>query len=501
MAQAIEALKARAAEINHLRQAAAVLEWDMQCYMPPGAARARSEQMGTLAEIIHGMATGEELGRLISEAEAQLNGAAKDSDEARLVKNARRDYDDAVKIPADLAAEISRHGALAHNIWAKARAENDFPAFAPALEKTLELARRVAEHLGYESDPYDALLDIFEPGARAAQVETVFAELKPHLVDLTRRIVESPGYRQEPRLTGTFPSQVQDRVTQGLVAALGYDFAHGRQDKAAHPFCTSFSRDDVRITIRFDEKELDGALYGALHEAGHALYEQGIPADYDATPLGGASSLGVHESQSRMWENLVGRSRPFCEFALPKLQAAFPALQSVTAEELYRAVNRVEPSLIRVEADEVTYNLHVLLRFELEREMLSGRLKVADVPAAWNAKMQEYLGITPPNDALGVLQDVHWSGGMVGYFPTYTLGTLLSAQLWHTMKESLPDVDDQIRRGEFAPLLGWLRENVHRYGRKYEPDELVRLVTGEPLNARYYVDYLQAKYGELYELA
>jgi carboxypeptidase Taq len=500
MAQAIDTLKARAVEISHLRQAAALLDWDMQCYMPPGAARSRSEQMGTLAEIIHGMSTSAELGRLITEAEAQLNGADRNSDEARLVKNARRDYDDAVKIPPDLAAEISRHSALAHGTWVRARAENDFASFAPALEKTLELARRVADLLGYESDPYDALLDIFEPGTKAAQVEAVFASLKPHLVELTRRIVESPAYQQEFRIEGTFPSSVQDRVTQELVAALGYDFAHGRQDKAAHPFCTSFSRDDVRITIRFDEKDLDGALYGALHEAGHALYEQGIPQEYDATPLGGASSLGFHESQSRMWENQVGRSRPFCEFALPKLQEAFPDLRNVTADTLYRAVNRVKPSLIRVEADEVTYNLHVLLRFELERDMLTGRLKVADVPAAWNAKMQEYLGITPPTDSVGVLQDVHWSGGMLGYFPTYTLGTLLSAQLWHTMKQTLPDVDDQIRHGEFAPLLGWLRQNVHHYGRKYEPDELVRLVTGEPLNAQYYVDYLKAKYGDMYGL-
>ena len=300
---------------------------------------------------------------------------------------------------------------------------------------------------------------------------------------------------------GEFPIEKQKELTLKVVEAIGYDLSRGRQDEAAHPFCTNFSRDDVRITTRFDEKYIAQSLYASMHEAGHAMYEQGSPAKYEATPLAGGVSLGVHESQSRLWENLVGRSRSFCQWVFPMLQATFPdKFTDTIPERWYRAVNKVEPSFIRVEADEVTYNLHILLRFELECDLLTGALTVSDLPDAWNAKMQTYLGITPKNYAEGCLQDVHWSAGLIGYFPTYSMGNLLSSQLWQAAKKSLPELDAQIGSGEFGPLLGWLRENVHGYGHKYLPGELILKATGEPLTSRYYVDYLKTKYGDIYGL-
>ncbi|HLV78997.1 MAG TPA: carboxypeptidase M32, partial [Chthonomonadaceae bacterium] len=488
MTDNLSLLKSRLARIARLREATALLEWDMQTYMPPGAVSARAEQTATLTQLTHEMLTAEETGALLAKSEADTAGADADSDEARLLRVLRREYDRATKLPADLVAELARHVALSQDIWQRARAASDFAAFAPALEKMIALARRMAGYLGYKDHIYDALLDIYEPGARQADVAAMFAEMKPHLIALTRAIAASAHPVDDGLLHGNFPIERQKTLTLRAVQALGYDLQRGRQDEAPHPFCTSFSRDDVRITTRFDAGYLAQALYASLHEAGHGLYEQGLPPEYEATPLGDAASLGIHESQSRLWENLVGRSRPFCAFLFPLLQEAFPdAFAQIEPEAYYRAINKVAPSFIRVEADEVTYNLHILLRFELECDLLTGRLAVSDLPAAWNAKMQAYLGITPPNDAQGVLQDVHWSGGLIGYFPTYSIGNLVSGQLWHAAGQALQDRDAQIARGEFAPLLGWLRQNVHRYGRKYLPSELIEKATGEPLTSRYYV--------------
>lgn len=501
MSARFEALKARIAEIGHLHRAIAVLEWDLQTYMPPGGAAARAEQIALLSRLAHEQFIRPEMGRLLELAEAETAGMNPESDEVRLVCNVRRDYDREVKIPTELAAELSRHAALSQGIWAKARAESNFAVFAPALEHMFDLLRQVAEHLGYEDEPYDAFLDHYEPGTKTREIAILFDDLKTQLRALTQAIITSPRYRDVTVLAGLFPIEVQREFVQQLVCEMGYDMQRGRQDQSPHPFCTTFSRDDVRITTRFSEERPTMALYASIHEAGHALYEQGIPVEYDNTPLGGGASSGVHESQSRLWENLVGRSRSYCAYLLPRLQQAFPEpLAGWDVERFYRAVNRVTPSFIRVEADEVTYNLHILLRFELERDLLMQRLTVNDLPEAWNAKMQEYLGITPPDDAQGVLQDVHWSAGLVGYFPTYTLGNLFSAQLWHTLRLAIPDLDSRIEQGDFAPLLHWLRENVHRHGRKYMPDELVWRVTGEPLTVRYYVEYLRGKFGELYQL-
>lgn len=501
MSEILQQVQSRMAKIARLNEINGLLDWDQQTYMPPGAAATRGEQAATLSQMVHELFTAEETGTLLVKAEAETAGQEEDSDTRRMLVALRRDYDQATKLPTDLVAELSRHSAVAQSTWQQARADNDFASFAPALEKMFDLTRRKAECLGYETHIYDALLDLFEPGGKQADMAAMFEGLKPEVVELTQAIAASKNPVDDSLLKGDFPIEAQRKLTLQVVSALGYDLNRGRQDEAAHPFCSNFSRDDVRITTRFDPQFLSQALYASLHEAGHAMYEQGLPAQYEQTPLGAAASLGVHESQSRMWENLVGRSRAFVSWVFPQVQSAFPAgLGKADTEAFYRAVNKVEPSLIRVEADEVTYNLHILLRFELECDLLTGKLAVKDLPEAWNAKMQAYLGVTPPNDSQGVLQDIHWSCGLIGYFPTYSLGNLLASQLWHAAQKALPDLETQIERGEFAPLLEWLRAHVHGYARKYLPGELIQKATGEPLTARYFVDYLTTKYREIYSL-
>ena len=501
MTDVLGQFKARMAQIKRLSEAAGLLGWDQQTYMPQGAAVGRGEQSATLNQFIHDMFVGAETETLLAQAERDTEGADPDSDEVRMVAAVRRDYNRETRLPSDLVADLSRHRAISHSIWVRARQESDFQAFAPALERMLDLTRKRAECLGYKEHIYDALLDAYEPGMKQSDVARMFTDLKPALVALTHAIGSSAIPADDSLLHRSYPIDIQRKLTLSLAAEFGFDFKRGRQDEAAHPFCSGFNRDDVRITTRFDPTFLGQALYATLHETGHGLYEQGYPPEYDSTPLGASTSLGVHESQSRLWENLVGRSRPYCEYVFPKLQAAFPeALGGESADAFYRAVNVVRPSLVRVEADEVTYNLHIMLRFELECELLTGELAVKDLPTAWNARMQSYFGLTPPDDAHGVLQDVHWSEGLVGYFPTYALGNLVSGQLWSAIHAALPDIEGQIRRGQFADLLEWLRANVHRHGRKYLPAELVQRATNEALTSRYYLGYLTGKYGEIYGL-
>jgi carboxypeptidase Taq len=497
---ALTSLKSRLATIQDLEGATAMLSWDQQTYMPPGGAPARAEQLATLSRLGHELLVAPETGALLDQA-AQEMATEAGSDDAALVRVARRDYEKAVKLPPDLVAELARTRAMAQEVWARARASNDYAAFAPWLTRIIELTRQVAECLGYQDRLYDALLDQYEPGTTTAQVAAMFAELKPGLIGLLKRIGERGKSIDDSVLHGEYDEQQQREFSERIVRALGYDFTRGRQDKAVHPFCTSFSCDDVRITTRFDPRFIAQALLASAHEAGHGMYEQGIPAEFERTPLRAGASLGVHESQSRLWENLVCRSRGFWERFFPELKSVFPnALTDSDPEQFYRALCKVTPSLIRVEADEVTYNLHILLRFELENDLLEDRLSVADAPAAWNAKMQEYLGLTPPDDTHGILQDIHWSHGIMGYFPTYSIGNLLSAQLWEKATAEIPGLPEQITRGEFAPLLGWLREKIHRHGRKYLPNELIQQVTGEPLQSGSYLRYLTAKYSELYQL-
>ena len=497
----IATLKTRLAQLARIEQCAGLLGWDQQTYMPPGAANARAEQSAALSQLLYQMQTSDEMGSLLSKAEAETRGQDADSDEVRMLARLRRSYDRMTKLPEALVVEMSRHSSLSQEVWVRARQMSDFDFFAPNLEKMLDLVRQATEHLGYEAHPYDALIDQYEAGTKQADVAAMFAELKPQLVTLIQAIAQSKAPVDDSLIHGDFPVDAQRKLTLDIVKAIGFDMARGRQDVAEHPFCSNFSRDDVRITTRFDPRYLSMSVYASMHEAGHAMYEQGSPSEFEGTPLAGGTSLGVHESQSRLWENLVGRSRAFTTYLFPQLQQAFPtAFADATPEAYYRAINKVTPSLIRIEADEATYNLHTLLRFELECALLEGTLDVNDVPDAWDAKMEEYLGMTPPSDADGCLQDVHWSAGLIGYFPTYSIGNLLSAQLWHHIGQAVPDRDEQMAAGEFMPILDWLRTNVHAHGSKYLPKELVIKATGEPLTSRYYMDYLNTKYREIYRL-
>ena len=498
--QEIDALETHLAEIKALTEAAAVLGWDQQTYMPAGGADSRAAQMEALSRVIHEKMAGPETARRLEAAEAAASGLEADSDAAALVRAVRRDFDQATRIPAALVAETARVTALAHAHWADARAGSDWASFAPWLSQILELTRQTADHLGNGGERYDALLNQYEPGATAAEVRALFEAIKPDTVALVQKIAAlGPDAVDASVLTRFYDEDTQKSFGETVITALGYDFKRGRQDRALHPFCTSFGSGDVRITTRFDANFLPAALFGTIHETGHALYEQGLARRYPGV-LGAASSLGVHESQSRLWENLVGRSRPFWNHFYPALQAAFPAaLGEVAADSFYRAINKVEPSLIRVEADEVTYNLHILLRFEMETALLSGELSVADAPAAWNGKMEEYFGLTPPDDASGILQDVHWSAGLIGYFPTYTLGNILSVQLFNKADADCGgQLASQVEAGDFVPLLSWLRENVHQWGRKYLPKELAVRTVGGPLDPAPYLAYLQAKFGDVY---
>lgn len=501
--QNLDGLRPLLAEIINLRRAAALLSWDQQTYMPPKGVQGRAEQLALLRRLEHERMTADDLGKLLSTLEDQVATLDPDSDEVRLVKVTLRDYNQARKLPAALVTELSKATTLGRQAWAKARQENDFAAFVPYLERNIQLAKEVADHLGYEEHPYDALVDRSEPGMTASQLRTLFDELKAVIVPLVREIVKRQDRVDDSILHRDYDPEKQLQFGKEVITRYGYDFERGREDLTAHPFATSFGLGDVRITTRYSRNFLSEALFGTLHESGHGMYEQGINPKYDYTTLCRGASSGMHESQSRLWENLVGRSRSFWRYWYGKLQATFPeSLSGVDMEQFYRAANKVTPSFIRVEADEVTYNLHILLRFELENELLDGKLKVADLPQAWNAKMQEYLGITPENDRLGVLQDVHWSGGAsLGGFPGYTIGNVVSAQLFARVREVMPDLDDQIAAGEFGNLHTWLRENLYQYGRKFLPNELAVRITGKPIGVQDWANYVRRKFGELYGLS
>ncbi len=487
------------ATAGDLDSSSSVLLWDQQTNMPPGGAAGRAEQLATLARLSHEIVASDETARLLDDAGDPEPG----TDAAAVVRLAHREHERATKLPSDLVADVSRATALAEPAWRDARAADDFGALAPHLEKLLDLQRRTAEHLGYEDHPYDALIDRYEPGVKKARVESIFDELKRGAADMVRAVSAADGDRDTPRdapLHGAFDAATQRTCGESIATAFGYDWDRGRQDRATHPFCINFGGPgDVRITTRFDPAWLSPALFATLHETGHALYEQGIDPAYSRTPLAGGASLGVHESQSRLWENVVGRSKAFWNHFYPRLQGAFPeALGGADVESFYRAINAARRSEIRVEADELTYNLHIVLRFELEVALIEGSLAVEDLPAVWNAKMEEHLGLVPETDARGVLQDVHWAAGIFGYFPTYTIGNVLSVQLYEAALEAHPEIPAEMERGEFGHLLGWMRENVHRPGSKYDPEDLIRNATGRPLETAPYLEYLRRKFGELY---
>jgi carboxypeptidase Taq len=492
MSSPLETLKSRLADINALRMSVAIMDWDQQTFMPRGAAEARAEHLGILSRMAHERFVADETRRALEGAESE----ALSEDDAAMLRVTRRDFDLATKLPTKLVEEKTKLAAIAHEKWVEARATSNFAGFASTLERMFEIAREEAEHLGYKEHIYDALLDQYEEGATAADARAMFESIKGPQVALVRAIKDRPQV-DDGFLYGEWDQQAQAEFTEHLAREIGFDFERGRQDTAPHPFCTNFSVSDVRLTTRY-KPYLGSAIFGTMHEAGHGMYEQGSPMNWDRTPLAGGVSLGVHESQSRLWENIVGCSRPFWERFLPELKSKFPALGDVGLDTFYRAINKVEPSYIRVEADELTYNLHVLTRFEIECDILTGKLAVKDLPEAWNAKYAEYLGVTPRNDAEGCLQDVHWSMGSIGYFPTYSMGNLLSYQIWRTLQNDLGDTDALIANGDFAPILGWLRDKVYSKGRKYTPKDLVTQVTGKPMGASDYLEGLEQKYRNIY---
>ena len=497
----INALKEKTAEIVYLGEVASLAGWDQQVNMPPGGATARANQLAALSKIIHEMSTSDELGEIIEKANTEAQNLDPDSDEARLALIAERDYRQATCFPTEFVVEFSKTTTLGHEIWAKARQDQDFAQFQPTLEKIVELCQQRAEYLGYEDHIYDALLDLFEPGMKTADVETIFNGLREDLVPFASEIFAQTDRVSDEPIHRHFSIAQQREFGLSVVQKIGYDLNRGRQDEAVHPFCTSFSANDVRITTRFDEHFLSPALFGSIHEAGHATYEQGIAKNLIGTLLGSGASLGVHESQSRLWENIVGRSYGFWEVFYGDLQAAYPGvLDDVSLDAFYQAINKVQRSFIRVEADEVTYPLHIMLRFEMEKDLLMGNLAVKDAPAAWNARMEEYLGITPAHDSDGILQDVHWSAGIFGYFSTYALGTLLASQLYEKALSEHSTIPDEIRQGQFDTLLQWMHTHIHVHGRKFMPAELVQRATGESLTYQPFMRYLRTKFGEIYDI-
>ena len=484
-------------EIHLLEHVTALVQWDQETYMPPAAVEERSEQLALLEGEVHDRRTSSEMGDLIGAAESR---ADLEQHDRALVRELRRSYDRETKLPKELVTAIARQASVNHTSWGQARSQSDFAIFRADLERTLQLTREKADCLGFRETRYDPLLDGFEPWMTAAELRHVLGELRAPLVDLLQRITGSGVEIDDGVLRRDYDVAAQRAFSDHLLAALGFAADSGRLDVSAHPFSTTLGACDGRLTTRFYPDLLSASIFGTIHECGHGLHGLGVAPELATTELGDGTSLGICESQSRFWENLIARRRAFWEHFYPQLQPRFPALADVGLDHFYRAVNAVKPSLIRVEADEVTYNLHILLRFGLERRLVDGEIEVADLPEAWREESRALLGIVPERDADGVLQDIHWSMFLIGYFPTYSLGNLYSAQFHAAMARQIPDWEDQVRRGRFEQILEWLRDQIHRHGRVYSAAEICRRVTGEPLNARYFMDYLESKFGELYRL-
>jgi len=475
------------------------LGWDERTLMPPAAAEYRAEQVTLLARLIHEKRTDKKFGERLHELASGPLAADPHSDTGATLRHLKRNYDKQVKLPQRLVEELARTAVHAQQVWVEARANNDFAAFRPWLEKMYALKREQAQALGATNELYDALLDDFEPEANTREVSAVLADLREQLVPLVAAIRNSSKQPQVDILKRSFPAAAQETFGRDVASCIGFDFHRGRLDVTAHPFCSSLGPHDCRITTRYEEEYFPGAFFGILHEAGHGIYDQGLRADQYGLPLGEAVSLGIHESQSRLWENLVGRSRHFWEHFFAQAKHHFPAaLGNVALQDFYFAINDVRPSLIRVEADEATYNLHILIRFELEQELLTGQLPIDDLPAEWNRRYAHYLGITPPTDADGVLQDIHWSAGLIGYFPTYSLGNLYAAQFFEKADADLGGLAPMFRCGDFQPLRDWLRVHIHEPGQRYSAAELVQRVTGQPLSHDPLMRHLRGKFGPLF---
>ena len=502
MTPKLDELRRRLREVGDLRAAAAVLHWDQTTYMPPKGAVSRGRHIATLERLAHAAFTDAAVGALLDDLQPYADSLPPEHPDAALIRVTHRDYQRDVHVPADFAAALEEHAAASYAAWVKARPANDFAAVQPVLERTLDLSRQLSGFTPNSQHVADPLIDRQDPGMTASQVSALFAELRARLVPLLRRIAAAGG-NDDSVVRRRFPIGAQRAFARRVVDLMGFDFDRGRIDDTAHPFMTTFASDDVRITVRADEHFLGEHLFSAMHEAGHALYELGVDHVFEGTPLGDGTSNGMHESQSRLWENFVGRSLDFWQGQYAHLQTAFPEqLGSVPLDVFYPAINHVQPSLIRTDADEVTYNLHVMLRFDLELELLDGRLAVRDLPETWRERYSSDLGVEPPDDRDGVLQDVHWFHGTIGgAFQGYTLGNLISAQVFAAARRALPDLRERIRRGDLTTLHDWLRHSIYRHGRVFTASELVQRVTGAPIGVDALMGHLSRKYGEIYGLA
>jgi carboxypeptidase Taq len=502
MTNAYDELIALAKDRSLLGSTASLLAWDQETYMPPGGVEHRSRQMAQLAGLIHERSTAPRVGELLDECEADSSLTDDPhSDSAANLRELRKSYDRATKLPVDLVTEFAQTRSIAHHHWQDARKEADFSKFEPWLAKNIELSRRVAECYGWVDgeEPWDALAEGYESGMRAAGVEKVFTPLRDRLQALISDLVGGPGKPAAEFASLELPIDRQKTFVADIARAMGFDFERGRIDISVHPFCSGTCPNDVRLTTRYRDDGFSDSLGATMHEAGHGLYEQGLPIEHNGTPLGRAVSLGIHESQSRMWENFVGRSEAFWTWATPKVKQHFgDAVSRLSEQDMYEAMNQVEPSFIRVEADEATYNLHIMIRFELERAMMSGELQAADLPLEWNRRYKEYLGVDVPDDRVGCLQDTHWSGGSFGYFPTYTLGNLYAAQIFEKILADVPTLYDSFAKGDFSPLKTWLNTNLHTHGSRYEASELCERITGKSLSADPLLRHLESKLRPLY---
>jgi carboxypeptidase Taq len=467
-----------------------VLNWDQEVNLPKKGHQFRGEVNALLSADLHRRFTSDKFVTLVKKLRQTEVFENLTEDEQVIVRETWRDLEKSLKIPSEMVEEMARLSAEAFAAWADARSKSDFKIYQPYLQKIVALNQKQAELLGYQESPYDALLDEFEPGLTASKVEDVFTPLAR---DLTKIVKQAEGQPKTVLPKAKYPLEVQIKMNHEIAKDLGYDLDAGRIDVSPHPFTTGFSPTDVRITTRYNEDDFYYAVGCTIHETGHALYEQGLPAKEFGNPLGESVSLGIHESQSRMWENFVGRSPEYVHYLNNMLKKYFPANPKIEDKTLHKYLNRIEPSLIRVEADETTYNLHIVLRFEIEKGLIEGSIKVEELPAVWNAKMKQYLGVDVPDDKHGVLQDVHWSHGTIGYFPTYTLGNIYAAQLFSRAAAEIPNLENRFSNGDFTNLLKWLRKNIHSQGRRYQPEELIKIVTGEGLNSKYLIDYLKTK--------
>lgn len=500
-AKPIDILKERLIEISHLCSACAVLGWDQEVHMPQKGIDARSAACSILSSVVHKKLVAIDDDGLLSSLKKQVDLKKITGKQATIITETWRSFERQRKLPEALVKELSETESKSQHAWAEARKNNDFKSFLPWLQKIVELKRAEANLVGFSDSPYDALLDSYEPGMTTKEASVILNDLKDFLVPFLKELKHAKVKIDQKRILGRFPLEQQFAFNRFVSEKMGFDYTSGRMDQSTHPFTTTFHTRDVRITTRFKENNLLYALSSTIHEVGHALYEQGLPSEEFGTPLSEAISLGIHESQSRLWENSIGKSVEFWKYFYPRLQKKFPKpFEKIPLNEFIQIINAVKPSLIRTEADEVTYNLHIILRFEIEKEMIEGTIDLADLPLIWKTKMKEYLGIDVPNDSVGVLQDVHWSAGMIGYFPTYSLGNIYAAQFYNAMQCDIPDFSKKVSIGNLKEPREWLRRNIHIHGKTYKAAELVKQVTGEYPTSRYFIDYLSKKYEKVYSL-